>query len=1522
MAVSDQPFEPAILEEEARGLWRARQLPPAGGALGPRDAPEVLQFEGTFTSGDPETLVVQRAVAADVDARYLALAGRRATGTLRYEATASSGAGPPGIGPLLERLGVWTGGDGTAGWDDKPRHARVEALVGRLAHQGALVCRDLPLRACPACGEPRSPERIIYQEEEGDAYLVEFGVPLDGRPVRALVWVDAPWRLLGTSALLVNPTATYVVARYRRGERVTEVLTSRSSLDRLQEWVPRSTFEIVEERPGKSLDGLAYEYPLTHEFPTGGTLDPPSGTILAVADVTDTGTGIVTLVPGHGSTDAEIAESRGVAGWPLVTPRGLLDPTLMHKYAGLDLATGSDFILRDLDESESIFARLRVRRGVPHCSVCGSAIVWVPGRAWCLEPGRLPPERLAAYSRILPGAPPLDRIEVAPWPVSQSSRTSDEDAIALLECSRCERLDTLGGASKCRCGGPRYPVRRRLIPSAAGAFAAWARPEPFPSPATVRLFVGERRRVPTVVHHLMGSAGVDADLTDLGVSILATIPDQPLDELVKANGADAVRAAFVRTGALGRSTGGFPEACRAERGRLARLWSAAWAASAGLDPTTKANFAQPIAGALDELEREDRALLARWEKERVLVLAAYERHDAVTALRRLGRFQETDLALYRRWVHPRVALAGTPPTKRAALRTLVAVLREVASALAPITPHTSEAIVRRLTGGRSSLFEGTFAPSDRLLQDAELMAAWDRWSSIGATLAELRRSLHLAPSTVLPSAVLVAPDDETGDRLRSDLAVLGRLTRVSRIEVGSPREPWGGRQGKYRPVDSEIQRLYPSQATQISHLIARTPPRGPKGTGVAELTVVIQGAHVKIPPTMFEYVETLPTGYLPYPWSMGEMFVELPKEADAPAHPLPALSRDAFWLVRRIQHRLRLPPAGDPPAARVAVVAASDPLAAELRSQAEAIAACLGLDEVRVVDLAEERPASRWIGRTRTGASWWIDIPGLAPLPPRAKHRSVRARCQRIRQGSPPAGPPEVDYSADQLVEHWQAVRSLGAELDDLLELPVLGPTKVHRAWEAGFETLDAYRNASFEQLVELPGFGTAIAARLTSKFGRTPPTTTRARRPYSAPPSRAATFRPARTAGSSPDTPEAAPTTPPPLEATPLIPTAPEADLSPSLAAEGPRSEVVPTPGEESAAPLGSPAEAPALLDPAVPDSPGPVPIEGAEAPLALPPPVVFPVESEPSDSSTVAPTDAGPPVGPALEFPGEPEASPPDADAAPQASPDVPISEPIESEEPELGPETSVAPPETATEIQPEPIVAPVPFAAPEPEIGGPVGTSPIEEASLSASDGPDSTPLPLEASEEPVAAPPEPTEPPHEEPPVPAEVPPSVEEAAPIPEAAPEPAPAGIELVVGSSPFTSIQPFLDATAAGHRGICLVRDSPERVAAQVRPRPVDVYWMTNLGRGKTVRPSDLAGIFALLDRSIGEEHVTALFLEGVEYLVRIHGIEELVGRLASLDERARAHDARVWVHLTPDLLRPVDLERITGQFGAGGPG
>lgn len=392
-----------------------------------------------------------------------------------------------------------------------------------------------------------------------------------------------------------------------------------------------------------------------------------------------------------------------------------------------------------------------------------------------------------------------------------------------------------------------------------------------------------------------------------------------------------------------------------------------------------------------------------------------------------------------------------------------------------------------------------------------------------------------------------------------------------------------------------------------------------------------------------------------------------------------------------------------------------------------------------------------------------------------------------------------------------------------------------------------------------------------------------------------------------------------------------PEVEASVTLRDEPGRSDSAPAPEltpahERTDVPEeGAPAPVEAPESPAPPElrsTEGPSPerggeqVEGAGAPsgaripLEEPAPLGEPAsdaisavatQGEPSEGEVGIPGPPSEPIGEAPSAPPAPEALPPSepsvtVDAGPSAEPPPPSEEVLSS---------AAVPPPVPPE-EPLEASAPVP---PEPEVAS--GSPEIELPSPATASTPE-TELTLGEVTEPTGellAPSEAAAPTEVELPPPA---PIVE--APPPE--PEAPRGGIELMVGASVVVSLQPFLEATAAGLKGVCVVRESPERLRAQAGSRPVEIYWLTNLGRGPTVRPNDLAGFAAFLAHAIDEEHAQLFFIEGVEYLTHIHGVEAVVARLAEFDRLAREREVRVWLHVTPGLLRPGELDRIAAAF------
>ncbi|MCI4367543.1 MAG: DUF835 domain-containing protein, partial [Thermoplasmata archaeon] len=121
-----------------------------------------------------------------------------------------------------------------------------------------------------------------------------------------------------------------------------------------------------------------------------------------------------------------------------------------------------------------------------------------------------------------------------------------------------------------------------------------------------------------------------------------------------------------------------------------------------------------------------------------------------------------------------------------------------------------------------------------------------------------------------------------------------------------------------------------------------------------------------------------------------------------------------------------------------------------------------------------------------------------------------------------------------------------------------------------------------------------------------------------------------------------------------------------------------------------------------------------------------------------------------------------------------------------------------------------------------------------------------------------------------------------------------------------------FLEATAAGHKGLCVSRESPDRLKIYLGDRDVEFVWIAPVARPGALRPSDLVGITQRIRTALESQGVTAIYLEGIEYLVSLHSAERALPSLKELDALARGMHARVWIPVNPNLLPPPELERL----------
>jgi hypothetical protein len=1338
-------LDPRAVETAAQELWSSRGLPP-----GPEDRPDRggppthLSIGGISSHGEVPLYLLQRGLIADVASRAQLLLERTATGPVLFGARPRDGV-PDSAAAQWEALGLWFGRGAMEPTIQPELTPTVGAMLGRLAETNVLLAKEGPLRWCPRCRLPKGPANLVYVDEEGPAYLVRFALRETEPRVDALVWTDSAWKLLGTTAILLNPKLPYVLAKFTRRGAEERVLTSKSSLERLRSWLPDSEIEVLEERPGEAWDGRSYVHPLSSEYPPLYSLLSPGGQIHMSGEVGDSGTGIVTLTPAHGASDARIAETLEIPGWPVLSANGKLEGQSAHKYQGLPVDTAEAFILRDLNDSALIFAQLRVRHGVPRCGECGTGLYWRPGRAWRLEPDRIDAETLYLFKQLLPGDPLPLASEVVPWPASATERSDDPAFPALEECVNCSRLAPAGTGPHCPCGGVRSEVRRPLLPVFAEALYRWARMRPFPTDNGVGLYLPEQRRGPLLLTHLVGQFAASARPADTRLTLIPTgSVDEASAHADPAAPVDAVRCALVRMSARGRAASPLTAVVAEEVSHLRRFWRIAYELSVALTRDGLPPGDQSIARVRDSLPEEDRAFVSRFERFRADTLAGLAAGRLPQTLDRITRFAEQELRdRYLLISRSRMDETGPSVGKTAAERVLFYVVTGLAELWAPFAPFTMEAIDRTFRDDARSLFEAPLAPVRQSLVDPASEKLLDRVAPIALAVERARRRLSLPRAARWASLVVNARDEGVAAELRGLLPVLTRILPAEAVEIASPAQPWEGRQIRVAPNMPELQRVYRASAGRIATLLSQMPGKRVKeGLRNQTLSVVLGGSPVQVLPPMVELIDALPPGLMVLPAPQGEIYLKLPDGTNSSALDLMlGLGPDAYRVVRSVRRRL----AGAPPGSNVTEVWVEAPPALEEELRSHAVAVAQSLQVPRFEALASGTrfiPGETTGGRTAVGTQWRLWIPGLPRPVGRHKVRASRPMGRRSRRAAyfEPLDDEGTDFLSDEVRNRDATLLATLEQLDQAVGVPYIGLAKLSAASDAGFPDFASLSHAPYEKLVAVPGFGPYLAREIVRHFG-----------------------------GSAPD-----------------------------------RIWVWPPPHVEIPEPEPAVEPEPVLPEP-VPETMVPAPIEALVPASRLSPP-----------SSVVAP---------------------PVSRVAPSTLP--PITRP-------------------AAPSAPRPEATPLPPWRPP-------GTSDLSSA--------DSAPAPATLHQ-------------------------------------------GIELLVEDTTDTAWGRFLDAVSAGRRGLCVTREFPDRLRRRIGTRDITVIWLSNVGRQNSVRPSDVAALETLFVSALGEGHVSAVLLEGFEYLVTVNTLAPVLKLLRELHARAQAAGTAVWVPVNPRLLTPGEVEMLKVAF------
>jgi len=282
-----------------------------------------------------------------------------------------------------KKLGVFMNHD-KAYWTYMDEYIEREwQYLKRAWDQGLLGEGYYVVAYCPHCQTSLSNAEVGLGYEEVDDPSLYFKMKVrDSENEHFLVWTTMPFTLVTDLMLAVHPDAEY--ARVRVGEETW--IMAKQRVEALMQELKLKDFKVLDVVPGKTLEGVKYEYPFLDMVAKQRELDQHSLVHTVVTedfvDVT-TATGVVHLSPGNGEDDFRAAQRRKV---PVYVP---FDEEVKFtadagEFAGLFARDADSYVVDVLRKKGLLVSVKTVTHEYPLCWRSHHKLVWLARKEYFL----------------------------------------------------------------------------------------------------------------------------------------------------------------------------------------------------------------------------------------------------------------------------------------------------------------------------------------------------------------------------------------------------------------------------------------------------------------------------------------------------------------------------------------------------------------------------------------------------------------------------------------------------------------------------------------------------------------------------------------------------------------------------------------------------------------------------------------------------------------------------------------------------------------------------------------------------------------------------------------------------------------------------------------------------------------------------------------------------------------------------------------------------------------------------------
>ena len=224
-------------------------------------------------------------------------------------------------------------------------------------------------------------------------YSIFVKLPVLGRPGEFLVvWTTTPWTLPANLGVMVHPDKIYAKVEVD-GERLV------IAKERLEPVLRQEQYRMLEELPGKTLEGVRYSPPLLKE--TNAKTGENLHRVFLSAEYVNMGegTGLVHMAPGHGEEDFEVGQRYGLPAFSPVDAAGRFTSDA-GKYEGLGVRDANPLIIKDLEEKKLLLREETIEHSYPHCWRCRTPLILRATDQWFIQVTKFKEKLLRENRRI------------------------------------------------------------------------------------------------------------------------------------------------------------------------------------------------------------------------------------------------------------------------------------------------------------------------------------------------------------------------------------------------------------------------------------------------------------------------------------------------------------------------------------------------------------------------------------------------------------------------------------------------------------------------------------------------------------------------------------------------------------------------------------------------------------------------------------------------------------------------------------------------------------------------------------------------------------------------------------------------------------------------------------------------------------------------------------------------------------------------------------------------------------------